>query len=176
MFIGPTFIHQDRKRNTYFYFASQLKKLRPGLDSLNAIGTDGEEALSSAFKSIFPSSVHLLCQIDKQDNITGKLRSLNVNEYGTKQIIGDIFRHKDGDSVFHGVVDATDSCDFAEKLSQLEERWNSISPGFFDWFSKNEADLMCSSIIAAVRTSAGLGNPPKLFTTNNNESLNHLLK
>ena len=34
---------------------------------------------------------------------------------------------------------------------------------------------MCSSIIAAVCTSAGLGNPPKSFTTNNNESLNHLL-
>ena len=66
-FIGPTFIHQDRKRNTYFYFASQLKTLRPGLDGLNAIGTDCEEALSSAFKSIFPSSVHLLCQIHKQD-------------------------------------------------------------------------------------------------------------
>ena len=73
VFIGPTFIHQDRKRNTYYYFASQLKKIRMGLSGLNAVGTDGEEALSSAFKSVFPSSVHLLCQIHKRENITRKL-------------------------------------------------------------------------------------------------------
>ena len=34
----------------------------------------------------------------------------------------------------------------------------------------------CSSMIASVRSMAGLGSPPKSFTTNNNESLNHLLK
>ena len=31
-------------------------------------------------------------------------------------------------------------------------------------------------MIASVRSMAGLGNPPKSFTTNNNESLNHVLK
>ena len=35
---------------------------------------------------------------------------------------------------------------------------------------------MCSSMITSVRTSAGLDDPPKPFTSNNNESLNHLLK
>ena len=35
---------------------------------------------------------------------------------------------------------------------------------------------MCSSMIASVCSMAGLGSPPKSFTTNNNESLNHLLK
>ena len=35
---------------------------------------------------------------------------------------------------------------------------------------------MCSSMIASVRSMAGLGSPPKSFTTNNNESLNNLLK
>ena len=35
---------------------------------------------------------------------------------------------------------------------------------------------MCSSMIASVCASAGLGNPPKSFTTNNNESSNILLK
>ena len=31
-------------------------------------------------------------------------------------------------------------------------------------------------MIASVRSMAGLGSPPKSYTTNNNESLNHLLK
>ena len=35
---------------------------------------------------------------------------------------------------------------------------------------------MCSSMITSVCASAGLGNPPKSFTTNNNESSNPLLK
>ena len=35
---------------------------------------------------------------------------------------------------------------------------------------------LCSSMIASVHSMAGLGSPPKSFTTNNNESLNHSIK
>ena len=49
IFIGPELIHTDRKHSTYYYFASQLKKLCPDIEDLIAVGTDGEEALSSAF-------------------------------------------------------------------------------------------------------------------------------
>ena len=147
-----------------------------GLSGLNAVGTDGEEALSSAFKSVFPFSVHLLCQIHKRENITRKLRSLHVNECDMKQIICDIFGHKNGETILPGLVDSTDASHFLTQLQQLQDSLNSISPDFFGWFSKNEADLMCSSMITSVRTSAGLGNRPKSFTTNNNELLNHLLK
>ena len=34
VFIGPLMIHQNRKHDTYYYFASQLRKMRPGLQSL----------------------------------------------------------------------------------------------------------------------------------------------
>lgn len=57
-FIGPTLIHQDRKFSTYHYFASEIKKLHPAMQGLVSFGTDGEEALSSAFLSVFPRSVH----------------------------------------------------------------------------------------------------------------------
>ena len=76
---------------------------------------------------------------------------------------------------WHGLVDSTDTSHFLTQLQQLQDSWNSITP-FLGWFSKNEADLMCSSMITSVRTSAGLDDPPKPFTSNNNESLNHLLK
>jgi len=58
----------------------------------------------------------------------------------------------------------------------LEPKWNVVSPDFAEWFCKHEAKLMCSTMIASVRTTAGLGYPPKVFTTNSNESLNNLLK
>ena len=70
VFIGPVMVHQNRKYVTYYYFASQLKKMRPGLEGLSAVGTDGEETLSSAFKSVFSGSSHLLCQLHNRANIT----------------------------------------------------------------------------------------------------------
>ena len=96
VYIGPVMVHQNRKHDTYYYFASQLKKMRPGLEGLSAVGTDGEEALSSAFKSVFPGSSHLLCQLHKRD-ITVKLRSMNRKEPSTKQILGDIFGSANGE-------------------------------------------------------------------------------
>jgi len=65
-FIGPALLHQDRKYSTYYYFASEVKKLRPSITNLIAIGTDGEEALSSAFLLVFPNIVHLQCSISKK--------------------------------------------------------------------------------------------------------------
>ena len=175
-FIGPTLIHQDRKYESYYYFASQIKKMRPGMDGLVALGTDGEEALSSAFLAVFPRAIHLLCSIHKRDNITRKLRDFNVKECGIKQILSDVFGTKSDDTLFPGLVDSTDSSDFAEKLELLKPKWNSICPAFFEWFMKQEAQLICSSMIACVRTRAGLGKPPKCFTTNSSESVNNLLK
>ena len=97
VYIGPVMVHQNRKHDTYYYFASQLKKMRPGLEGLSAVGTDGK-ALSSAFKSVFPGGSHLLCQLHKRD-ITVKLRSMNMQEPSTKQILGDIFGSANGDSI-----------------------------------------------------------------------------
>lgn len=170
IFIGPTLIHQDRKYGTYHYFASQLKKIQRKLDGLIAFGTDGEEAISSAFQSVFPRSVHLLCSIHKRDNITRKLREMNATEGGVKQIVADIFGSKIEDKEFPGLIDSKDRIDFNENLERIKSKWEHICPGFLEWFVKHEAEMMCTSMIASVRTVAGLGKPPKLFTTNNCES------
>jgi len=158
---------------TTSYFASQLK-MRPGLEGLSAVGTDGEEALSSAFKSVFPGSSHLLCQFHKCDNITVKLRLMNMEEPTTKQILGDIFGSGNGETQYSRLIDSTDVSDFNTKLQNLKPKWDLLCPVFFEWFVKNEVELMFSSMIASVHSTAGLGSPPKSFTTN--ESLNHLHK
>ena len=89
-FIGPVLIHVDRKYGTYYYFALQLKKLCPDLESLTVTSTDGEEALFS-FLMVFPSSIHLLCSLHKRDNIMRILRELKVEEHVVKEILADIF-------------------------------------------------------------------------------------
>jgi hypothetical protein len=89
VFVGPALIHQDRIFGTYFYFASQMKKIRTKLDQLVAFGTDGDEGLSSAFSSVYPSSVHLLYSIHKHENIIRKLREYCVSDKDSKQILHD---------------------------------------------------------------------------------------
>ena len=174
IFIGPVLIHTDRKYSTYYYFASQLKKLCPDIEDLIAVGTDGEEALSSAFLSVFPSSIHLLCSLHKMDNITRKLREFKVNDWVVKDVLGDIFGSKIDDSYFEGLIDAKESREFMDKLETLKPKWETQCAGFSEWFSVYEAELFCTSMIASVRTAAGLGNPPEGYTTNASESLNVL--
>ena len=176
VFIGPMFVHQRRTYETYFHFASEILKHRKALASLNAIGTDGEEQLSSAFGTVFPGAVKLLCVVHKRDNVRAKLRQLAVPEYLSKDILDSIFGYQLGDTFFKGLVDADDVQDFNAKLEELKPKWHAICPDFHPWFVSHEAELFCSSMIRSVRSAAGLGHPPRSYTTNNNESINRVLK
>ena len=62
------------------------------------------------------------------------------------------------------------------KLEQLKTKWNAVRPDFHQWFVSYDAELFCSSMIRSVRSSAGLGCPSRSYTTNNNESINRVLK
>ena len=48
-------------------------------------------------------------------------------------------------------------------------------PRFYDWILRYEAGVMKSSVIASVRTSAGLGFPLAKYTTDGNEYFKHML-
>ena len=118
----------------------QLRKMRPGLRGLSAISTDGEEALSLAFKMVFPGSSHLLWQIHKRDNIMLKLRSMNANEhfwnhrwrksyYWPNRLCGCLW-------IFVFPVNST------WHLKTLNQSGIHFVLLFFDWFIKNKAELM----------------------------------
>lgn len=177
IFMGPALIHVDRKYGSYYYFASQLQKLCPDFkNGLNAVGTDGEEALASAFSTVFPHCIHLLCSLHKRENLLRKMRELKIEETGIKELLCDIFGSEDDGGHIEGLIDATGSSEFMEKLEMLKPKWEILSKEFPKWFTVHEVELFCSSMIASVRCLAGLGNPPKYYTTNSNESLNNLLK
>lgn len=173
-FIGPALIHQDRKYSTFYYFASEVKKMCPSLHNLLAIGTDGEEALSSAFLSVFQNTVHLQCALHKRENLMRKLNELKVDIIKAKQILSDVFGTKIDDTYFEGLIDSVDCKDFLEKVETLRSKWELLCPGFIEWFLSTQAEVMCTTMIASVRTRAGLGSPLGRFTTNSNESLNNL--
>ena len=97
-------------------------------------------------------------------------------ERESKEIMNSIFGYQIEDTLYLGLIDSSDANDFQVKLEKLKSNWDKLCSGFYEWFVVNEAGLFCSSLIRSVRTTAGLGLPPPWYTTNNNESINRLLK
>ena len=101
---------------------------------------------------------------------------MRTEEKATREILNDIFGSKADDNQFVGLIDANGSSEFMNKLEILKPKWEKLCMEFPEWFSLHEAEFFCSSMLASVHTLAGLGNPPEYYTTNANESLNHVLK
>ena len=100
-----------------------------------------------------------------------KLREFSVPEKESKEIMNSIFGYQIESTLCLGLIDSTDGNDFQVKLEGFKRNWDGLYTGFYEWFITNEAGLFCSSLIHPVRTTAGLGLPPSLYTTNNNESV-----
>lgn len=91
------------------------------------------------------------------------------------------FGHNAAAISYHGIVDSDDSDDFHAKLCSLEDVWNAReweityqTPTFYDSFVKNVADTINASMLKPTRQKGGLGD--SLYTINDNEAENHLLK
>ena len=59
--LGPLLVHYHKTFCTYNYLFSSLTGLRSSLRIIQAIGTDGEKALSDALTESNPHAIHLRC-------------------------------------------------------------------------------------------------------------------
>ena len=75
-----------------------------------------------------------------------------------------------------GLVDASTSEELRESAFCLKSKWDTIAPGFFNWFVKHKLPVIESSMMAPIRQMAGLGNPPEPFYTIEIESINRVRK
>lgn len=80
-------------------------------------------------------------------------------------------------------MDADNAEDFQVKLEVLCKTWklftstsSSDIDGFISWFLKNKRNVICDTILHSICEDCELGNPPSIFTTNANESMNAILK
>ena len=97
------------------------------------------------------------------------------------KIISDIFGKQIGTHFESGLIDSESQDTFWKSLSQVREWWNNLesscnpsdSPKFYDWFCKYKAADLVNCAILSVRKQAGITKP---YTTNNSESMNHILK
>uniref|UniRef100_A0A1X7SJT8 MULE transposase domain-containing protein n=1 Tax=Amphimedon queenslandica TaxID=400682 RepID=A0A1X7SJT8_AMPQE len=178
--LGPILIHQTKLFRPFHYFASTLTRLNPNLVNIRAFGTDGEPELIKAFKLVFTNAVHLRCANHLRRNIKDKLHALKLKAVAG-EIISDIFGKQIGNAFESGLIDSETSQSFWQLLHKAKERWNnlerscnpSMDPSFYDWFCKHKASEIVSCAILGVRKRAGFTS---LYTTNNSESINHVIK
>ena len=85
--MGPIFIHQQKKFESYYFFVSSLVGLKSALCDLRAFGTDGEKALASAFQTVFRRAIHLLCFLHSRGNLEAKLRDEAHSNRGFKRYL-----------------------------------------------------------------------------------------
>jgi hypothetical protein len=175
--VGPIFLHQKRGIESYYDFFRSLFKLKSGLTKVRAMGCDGEDALINAIVAAFPDVILLRCFWHAKNNIKDKLRrKFGVNDVVLKQIMTNIFGCQVEATYHLGLVDADDAEDFDRKFASLFPMWEEEVPGFHAWFKKHKSSTFKESIISSVREAAGLGSPPSIYTNNDNEGMNSVLR
>lgn len=102
----------------------------------------------------------------------------------TQEFLADILGKKCGNTYQEGLVDSENGVNFDAHLENCEEVWlaregryaREGQVTFFSYFKTYYASTIRSTMLKDVRTSAGLGSPPAIFTTNASESLNAVIK
>lgn len=170
-FYGPCLFHMKKTSETFARFALDMVVADPGLNAPSFLGTDMEKAMFAGFKKVFPGLRSLLCVKHLYDRDQRKLSKMGAR--GQKKILADIYGTNDGITRELGLTTAEDADDFKVKLASLKETWESLAPGFHDWFSRTRAHQFIESVIETAREGSGING---LFYNNAIESLHSKLK
>ena len=68
----------------------------PVLHGLRAFGIDGDQALVNAMKSVFPESLHLMCDLHMKDNVFSGLANCGVPKEFHEKVVCGIFGCRNG--------------------------------------------------------------------------------
>ena len=119
-----------------------------------------------------------------RQNIKDKLHSLSLSQNVWKDFLGDIFGQQTGTHYEKGLVDSESAEVFNKAVAKIENQWNNFEigclgknhkPQFHTWFCRHKVEDIIQCVLPNVRAKAGLYATSK-FTTNNSESLNHVIK
>ena len=163
--MGPVFVHTNSQSDTYSYFFNKLSMKVRDSDDL-VIGTDDEKAIRKAVKSHFPKSINIVCSSHLKRNILDKLTNVGMPISGRRWVISLIF----GES---GLMKAKDLLELEHRsfvlINYVEQHGNKDISHYF----KSRIIPIIKNGIFRVKKSALI---PSLWTNNNNESVNHVLK
>ena len=170
VFLRPMLIHQTKTFQAYHHLTSQLVGLKPSLLHLQAFGTDGEEELIKACKSVFREAIGLRCFRHFQKNLETAMKNCGIED---QAIIGQIF----GNDETPGILEAECEEEFDLALQEHIKAWEVLPGGEkFCKFLTDRSAVMKESMTGEIRSKAGLGNPPQKFYTNDSETNNERIK
>lgn len=175
--VGPLLVHQKKEKLSFKLLVDFLVDQESRLKNLRALGTDGETAISLAFKERCVFLLVLFCAIHLRRNVTDKMVALGIEESERREICADIFGVQVGSQLQEGIIDADDEEEFRVRLAQLQEVWETRSGvkgrEFHLWSQRYKADVILRHVLKPVRQKAGFVD--KHFTTNRVECVNSML-
>ena len=101
------------------------------------------------------------------------MRSLGTKESEKARILSDIYGTQNNILLQNGLADSEDEDDFRVRLSSLEEIWEEIAPGFYQYFQDNHSGLFVECLVMSARKELGINGR---FYTNGLELKHRLQK
>ena len=114
-----------------------------------------EEAIAKGFKGVIPNIKMLYCARHikqkhkmKLDSLMEKVTSSAAEKIQAKaEILKNIYGERKGTTYDFGLAEAANDEVFLGKLNPLNRRWESLCPGFFQWFCDNGINKFLKSVI-----------------------------
>ena len=186
IFVGPVLLHYRKDECTFKDFLNKLKSVRPGLQDIISVGTDGEKALVNAVESCLPKATEksLHCFRHFCQNVEDMLSRAGIKGASATQYIWEIFGKVATDGSYEtGLLDSESDDEFDAMLASLKPVWTACKNGLkaFDYM-KQRSEMIKKHMTAKVRREAGLVSmspnvdvPVKLYTLEA-ESTNNRIK
>ena len=182
VFLGPLLFHFTKDETTFTRLAVEMIAMNPVImTELKKVGVDMEDAIFNGIKKVIPNVSQLYCvrHLSQRDEIKinqllGKTKTTAAEKNKAKsEIMKDIYGERKGSVYEYGLAEAEDISDFNIKLTTLEERWESLCPGFYQWFVGNRKEKFEESVICSARKKTSING---MFYQNDIESLHFIEK
>ena len=154
-----------------------MLRLEPKLTGMNVFGSDSDKNVYYPFSNLFPTPIHLLCDLHMKDNIQNKLQDLQFRNCKKDEILADIFGKKLGDYIKKGLVDFESVEEFDGYYQELKRKWIAFEgEKLISYLENGKTKMIKDCMRGELKSISGLGYPPKPHTQNENESPNNMVK
>ena len=174
IFMGPVLLHKEANYKVYKTFLehvatevdNEIETVELRVSDKMEFGSDDEKALTKAIEHVFPLTERLLCTKHLKDNIKHYCQNkVGMPKNDREMIMARLFSE-------NGLADANSTVDFDNKCHELESSTKEKYPVFARYLETNLEPRLRKHVFQPNRKRHG----EKMWTNNNAESLNNILK
>ena len=156
-----------------------MLRLEPKLAGMRVFGSDSEKNVYKPFFNLFPTAIHLLCDLHMKNNTQNKLQDLQFRNCEKDEILADIFGKKLSYYIKKGLVDSESVEEFDGCYQELKRKWIAFEgkgEKLISYLENRKTKMIKDCMGGELRSILGLGFTPKPYTQNANESANNMVK